>query len=354
MWQAHHGEIPDPLRAIVGIGQAPVYSPDDEAWFLMAEDGSVLRHGLGAPANVATQAAKTVDILSAAIAVYALPDRCAVSGAAGNARYQTVLLFQLLWNAQEKALLAADPRGTAAGYWTVPESGWLDADTVFAVQLTSRAYFEGKYPQPRYLEACAGAPPKPSVQPPIPKRSNVYPIQRFSTLGAEAQLEPAGLGAFAVGTQTSDATLLAAAQAIQGLSAADLCTAGNATVRAFQNAWNSTRDGSLGPSFSSIGMLTADGKYGPNTAIAGTVTLGLDPAIPAGQQFPAPCSSFSGGAGGGGGGGGTSGGGGGASSTPTNYTPWLIGAALVAASIVTYAELKKHKHGGHRRHVRRN
>lgn len=116
-------------------------------------------------------------------------------------------------------------------------------------------------------------------------------------LAAGFALHGFGLGA------TSDANLLAAAQAVTGLNLnwGGACAI-DPTVQAFQSAWNATSDSSMPSSTDNngnpIGQLTVDGKYGPETAAAVQAALG--------SQSPTPCTSYTSGGGGGGGGGGYS------------------------------------------------
>ena len=150
-----------------------------------------------------------------------------------------------------------------------------------------------------------------------------------------------GLGGLqSANSPTTDANLLAAAQAVQALdNPCDLqgSASGNATVNAFQQAWNGTSDTAINtdPGYA---QLTVDGQYSENTTTALSDALGGanvqgpctghyinppgggQPAPPPNPNPPTPTPAAAG----------------------SNYTvPILVGAGVVAAGLVGWAVFHK-------------
>jgi hypothetical protein len=92
-----------------------------------------------------------------------------------------------------------------------------------------------------------------------------------------------GLGASMGTAPTTDANLLAAAQALGAETITNPCPASDPTTLGFQNAWNASTD-----TVTTGGVVLAtDGKYGPDTAQALGAALG--------GNVQAACTSYQGG-----------------------------------------------------------
>jgi hypothetical protein len=93
-------------------------------------------------------------------------------------------------------------------------------------------------------------------------------------LGAWALTRPGGAsGTAQLGTSTFTSTLTSSLQAVEAMDPTSLCSS-NATVTAFQTAWNASGQST---------QLTVDGDYGPNTAAAAQSLDSNAPAACAGM-----------------------------------------------------------------------
>jgi hypothetical protein len=174
-----------------------------------------------------------------------------------------------------------------------------------------------------------------------------YALRRMQIPGLYGT--PEGFGALqSANSPTTDGNLLAAAQAVQAGNPCDLenSTSGNASVNAFQVAWNNTSDSNL-TSDPGYAQLTIDGQYGQNTVDAMVSALG-------GANVEGPCTGHY-----------INAPGGGQPAPPppnpnppaptpaassSNYTvPILAGAGVVAVGLIGWAVYDKKKHK--RRHA---